>query len=472
MTDIQNPQPENQAQLTSSVVPQTTDKITSQTNELEDNMQEHEKISPTIELDKSEKIDIRQVMPEQITAPVIIHQKGNGTVLAIGALVLSLIALGASGALFVQGQNTLREHSMLLEQDLNKAALGNSENAVLLQNTLHKQQEIDEQLSKILQNDAQTEQTLNSIHRAYAELLKGRVNWLVDEVETTLNAASQQLLLSGNVPVVTSVLETIEARLNRFEQPELLPIKQAISRDLGELKNRPYLNVTATVLRLERLENAISGLPLLVDGTLKETNATPEPVSRAGTFWTRAWDDTTALLKSMVEIRKLENNDAMLIAPNQVYLMRENIRLHLLDARLALLQYNGEVYQNDLNAIETTVKQYFDMQSPNTQAWLKELAELKALEVRMISDDALKASLAAVRDYQNNTRAALPVVFPETPSESQKTESVVSTATPTIVAPVASTSEPESRMSSEAASVPAAASATEAASETKKGGAA
>ena len=52
------------------------------------------------------------------------------------------------------------------------------------------------------------------------------------------------------------------------------------------------------------------------------------------------------------------------------------------------MQHNGEVYQSDLNYVEAAVKQYFDGKSPATQAWLKELSELKALDVRMISDDS------------------------------------------------------------------------------------
>ena len=218
--------------------------------------------------------------------PIVIQQKASGgRGIATGALVLSLIALGASGFLFVQGQNVLKQQEMRIGQDLNKAALGNSENAALLQSTLAKQAELDAQLSKILQNESDTAQTLDGIHRAYAELLKGRVNWLVDEIEVTLNTASQQLLLSGNVPVATAVLENVEQRLSRFEQPELLPIKQAISQDLAALKNRPYLNVSATALRLDRLESAVDSLPLLVDSTMNAQNAEPAPTSKAGSFW-------------------------------------------------------------------------------------------------------------------------------------------------------------------------------------------
>ena len=409
--------------------------------------------------------------------PIVIQQKASsGRGIATGALVLSLIALGASGFLFVQGQNVLKQQEMRIGQDLNQAALGNSENATRLQATLAKQAELDTQLNKILQNESDTAQTLDGIHRAYAELLKGRVNWLVDEIEVTLNTASQQLLLSGNVPVATAVLENVEQRLNRFEQPELLPIKQAISQDLAALKNRPYLNISATALRLDRLESAVDSLPLLVDSTMNAQNAEPAPTSKAGSFWTRAWDNTSELVKSMVEVRKLDNNDAMLIGSEQVFYLRENLRMRLLDARLALLQHNSEVYQNDLAAIEETVKRYFDVQSPNTQTWLKEVGGLKSVEIRMISDESLKASLAAVRDYQNNVRTALPVVLPESKPAAPVAPAAASapkaTSEPAPVAapPAASAaaSAPKAEKSdSKTASQPASAPVAKTASETK-----
>ncbi|ULJ65726.1 uroporphyrinogen-III C-methyltransferase [Wielerella bovis] len=396
------------------------------------------------------QITVLDKQPEK-TQPIVIERQSNGKGLATGALVLSLLALGASGFLFVQGQNELKTQQLKVAQELDKAGLGDSQNAVLLQNTLIKQEELDKQLAQIVQNEKNTQERLSSINRAYAELLKGRVNWLVDEVEATLNVASQQLLLSGNTPVAITVLENIEQRLARFEQGDLLAIKQAVSADLTALKSTSYVNVSGTALRLDRLENSISGLPLMVDNTLQATNDKPEVVSQAGSFWTRAWDNTAALLKSMVEVRKLDNNDAMLIAPEQVYFVRENLRMRLLDARLAVLQHNNEVYQNDLAAIESAIKQYYDVQSPNTQAFLKELGELRTLEIRMVSDDALKGSLKAVRDYQDKLRTTTPIVLPET--------------TITAPAPVASSTTPNTTAASEVATKPASAPSVQAASQ-------
>ena len=349
-------------------------------------------------------------MPEsnnlpQNNAPVIIKQSG-GKALAAGATVLALLGLGASGFLFVQGQNVLKNQELEFNQKIDKAALGESENASLLKDNLNRQTAIQAELDRLNNGQKSNSDQILQTQKAYQELLKGRVNWLVDEAESMLNTASQQLMLSGNLQGAVSVLEHIDSRLSRFEQPELIPVKQAISNDLAALKNRPYVDISATALRIDRLETAISGLPLVLDGVLKP-GAAPVEAANSGTWWENTWEKSINALKGLVEVRHLDSNDAMLISPEQTYFIRENLRLRLLDARIALLQHNGEVYQSDLNNVEATVKQYFDSKSPATQSWLKELAELKALDVRMISDDSLKASLSAVRAYQEGSRTQM-----------------------------------------------------------------
>lgn len=336
-------------------------------------------------------------------APVVIQQS-SGKGMAAGALVLALLGLGASGFLFVQGQNVLKNQELEFNRKIDKAALGESENAALLKESAVRQNAIQAELERLGKANQSNGEEISLNRKAYQELAKGRVNWLVDEAESMLNLAAQQLLISGNVPGAVGVLEHVNSRLGRFDQPELLPIKQAVSSDLAGLKNRPYVDVSGTALRLDRLETAVAGLPLVADGTLKPGAVEEVRDNAALSWWENAWEKSVGALKGLVEVRKLESNDAMLLSPEQIYFVRENLRLRLLDARTALLQRNGEVYQSDLNNVEAAVRQYFDNKSPATQTWLKELAELKALDIRTGGEDALKDSLAAVRAYQSGNR--------------------------------------------------------------------
>ncbi|WP_372338339.1 uroporphyrinogen-III C-methyltransferase [Neisseria bergeri] len=349
-------------------------------------------------------------------APFIVKQSGSNA-LAACALVLAALGLGASGFLFVQGQNVLKNQELAFNQKIDKAALGESENAALLKDNLNRQSAIQSELDRLDSGVKANGEQILEMQKSYRELTKGRADWLVDETETILNLAVQQLVLTGNIQAAVGVLEHIDNRLSRFDQAELLPLKQAISSDLAELKNRPYVDISGTALRIDRLETAVSGLPLILDGVLKPgVQVKNEAVSAS--WWQNVWEKSLGILKGLVEIRRLESNDAMLISPEQAYFVRENLRLRLLDARTALMQRNNEVYQSDLNNAETAVRQYFDAKSPATQSWLKELAELKALDVRMTADDGLKASLNAVRAYRDGTRMTV--------AENQEAEQVVS----------------------------------------------
>ncbi|WP_416190540.1 uroporphyrinogen-III C-methyltransferase [Neisseria sp. CCUG17229] len=389
----------------------------------------------------------------QTPAPVVIQQS-SGKGLAVGALVLALLGLGASGFLFVQGQNVLRNQELAFTQKIDKAALGESENASLLKDNINRQTAIQAEIERLANAQKANSDQIELNQKAYQELVKGRVNWLVDEAESMLNLAAQQLMLSGNVPGAVGVLEHVNSRLSRFDQPELLPIKQAISNDLAELRNRPYVDVSGTALRIDRLETAVAGLSLVVDGTLKPGAVEQVQENPQLSWWENAWEKSLGALKGLVEVRNLESNDSMLLSPEQIYFVRENLRLRLLDARTALLQHNGEVYQSDLNNVEATVKQYFDNKSPATQSWLKELAELKALDIRMTSGDALKNSLAAVRAYQDGSRAQAAVAAVPAETEASESKAASEAAEAQASAPVAAMPEAPELPSENKASQP------------------
>lgn len=365
-------------------------------------------------------IDSTHTAGYQAQQPIIIERKGGrGT--ATGALVLSVLALGTSGFLFVEGQNVLKQQENSVQNALKDAALGESENAQRLKVALEQQDKLNQSVIGLSRDQNQDHQNIANMQRSYNELLKGRVNWLVDEIEVTLNVASQQLLLSGNVPIAISALNTIEQRLKRFDQPELIPIKKAVSDDLNDLKAQGgnYLDVASTSLKVDGLEKSVASLPLVVDSTLQPIRNEAEPTATDADFWTRTWDKTISMLKSMVEIRKLESDDAMLLSPEQIYFVRANLRLRLLDARLALLQHNNDIYKKNLDEVKLTVSQYFDTSAPTTQEWLKTLNELSQQNLQIVSDTALSRSQTAVRNYQTQADSdKQPILLNDIPARS------------------------------------------------------
>ena len=63
-------------------------------------------------------------------------------------------------------------------------------------------------------------------------------------------------------------------------------------------------------------------------------------------FGDAAWDE----MRSLVRVTRIEQPEAMLLAPEQAFFLRENLKLRLLNARLALLSRQFDTAQADLQA--------------------------------------------------------------------------------------------------------------------------
>jgi uroporphyrin-3 C-methyltransferase len=82
--------------------------------------------------------------------------------------------------------------------------------------------------------------------------------------------------------------------------------------------------------------------------------------------------------RELVRIERLDRPDPVLLAPTQVNYLRENIRLRLLSARLALLQRDGRVFAEDTQQARLWLERYFDMQDRNVASLVEELRQMES----------------------------------------------------------------------------------------------
>jgi uroporphyrin-3 C-methyltransferase len=68
-------------------------------------------------------------------------------------------------------------------------------------------------------------------------------------------------------------------------------------------------------------------------------------------------------VKSLVRVTRIDHPEAMLLAPEQSFFVRENLKLRLLNARLALLSRQFDTAQSDLQIAQATIDRYFDRSS-------------------------------------------------------------------------------------------------------------
>jgi len=215
----------------------------------------------------------------------------------------------------------------------------------------------------------------------YQELSRGRDEWTLSEIEQTLQIASQQLHLAGNVSGALAALQEIDNRLARADRPELSALRKLIQRDIERLKATPNLDVAGLTLRLDDLIESINTLPLRSEE--KKTEAEPAAAAPPGRWWERIAASAWSEVKSLVRIQRVDVNDPRLLAPEQAYFLRENLKLRLLHARVALLQRNEALFRGDIQQAREWLERYFDPRSEAVTGATETLAKLEAAAVQV-----------------------------------------------------------------------------------------
>jgi uroporphyrin-3 C-methyltransferase len=234
-----------------------------------------------------------------------------------------------------------------------------------------------------------------ALESLYQELSRSRDEWVLAEVEQTLAIAAQQLQLAGNVRAALAALQTADARLARSDRPQFLSLRKVLARDIERLKAAPDLDVAGMTLRIDQVIAAVDQLPLLADG-----RPVPEPKAAAqeepGGAWQRWWQAAWEEFKGLVRVQRLDAADASLLAPESRYFLRENLKLRLLHARLALLQRDEPAFRADIRASQDWLKRYFDPRQRAVQNAAQTLAQLGTAAVN-VELPTIAESLNAVR---------------------------------------------------------------------------
>ena len=337
---------------------------------------------------------------------------------ALGLLLLALA--GAVGALLSwQKINHIQE-------ELARRSTDAGAQAIEARTLARQAQEATRELSARL---LATETRLNevSLQRSQLEelmrsLSRSRDDNLVVDMEASLRLAQQQAQLTGSAEPLLAALKSAEQRLVRAAQPRLSPVQRAILKDSERIKSASLTDVPALVLKLDEIVRLIDDLPLvnqvMSDGAV---TAPPEALNAAqaspaagkagaapkSSFWSfmdmqslRDWSGRTLLglreeAKSLLRVSRIDQPEAALLAPEQSYFLRENIKLKLLNARLALLSRQTGAARSDLASVQTSLQRYFDGSSRKTQAAVTALQQVQA-QLRSGELPRLDETLAAL----------------------------------------------------------------------------
>ena len=322
-------------------------------------------------------------------------------------------------------RTNLQKLRVEMARSLQKSMVENAQIAATARSTSELAKDLQAKVT-VLENrqmEAQSQQL--ALEQLYQDLSKNRDEWALAEIEQVLSTASQQLQLAGNVQGALIALQNADKSLSRSDKPQFITIRRAIAKDIDKLKALPSLDLVGVALRIDTVIAQIDTLPMLADAkpvlpAPRARSASTGAVAAAGanvpgvppqgapdTVWGRtqatwrAWtNEMWTDIRQLIRVRQVNSPEALMLSPEQAYFLRENLKLRLLNARLALMSRNEAAFRTDIVAAQDVLSKYFDVRAAGTIAAQGLLRQVQANNVA-IDMPSLSESLNAVRNYKS-----------------------------------------------------------------------
>lgn len=374
-----------------------------------------EKLTPetTDEIQETDAVEIQTEDREPVAPRTQTVVKKSGTGLSLLAI---LIALGVGGAGYYFGQQKVDEFQQKLTaleaQINNKTVVSAPAQEVKFDTTQLAQLE---SANKATQNKiAQVEELINAkshelvglqsqINKVSAQAnAQQPTDWLFSEADFLLNNALRKLVLDNDVDTAVSLLKLADETLAKVNNSQSAAIRSAINQDLKQLLSVADVDQNAVMQKLSQLANTVDELPVLDVNFGDDQNATK--LSDSLSDWAEnAEKSATSFLNHFIRISPKHGADRKeLLAPNQDIYLRENIRLRLQLAIMAVPRQQNELYKQSLEAVASWIRSYFDTNAEVTQSFLKSVDELSEVSIYVDVPSQLQ-SLSMLDKYLNRT---------------------------------------------------------------------
>jgi len=371
--------------------------------------------------------------PAQPSAPAVTPVAAVAAPVSEGLSTLQLAVMGGLSALSLAAlalawQSQSRAHA--LEEELVRRQAQSQGEAQEARNVAKQSQDLtrdtaakvallDARLAEVALQRGQLEELMQSMSRSRDENVLG-------DLDSALRVALQQTSITGSAEPLVAALKQADERLQRYKQPRLDGVRRAVARDLDRVKAVSVVDVATLSIKLDEVSRLVDELPLLsVAERDPEANSparmphssraaraeapgkpasSPEGweawVQQARQQWdsvsSQAWQEA----KSLLRVTRIKSPEAALLAPEQSFFLRENLKLRLLNARLALLSRQFETSQTDLREALGVLDRYFDGRSRKVQVAVDLLRQVSG-QARQVTvprpDDTLAALSAAGR---------------------------------------------------------------------------
>jgi uroporphyrin-III C-methyltransferase len=313
-------------------------------------------------------------------------------VMVLFLALLIVVALVSTGLLWQKlsgmQENLARQSAEAQAQSIEARSLARQAQD-LARDTAARQAVSDARLSEATLQRSQLDDLMLSLSRSRDETL-------VVDIESSLRLAQQQAQLTLSAEPLLAALKTADQRVERAAHPRLEPVRRAIARDIERIRSAQTIDTPALLSQLDDLVRQIDDMPLL--------NAAVPTVVAAGRtavappaeqWWLRAWDVVRMEAGKLLRVSRIDQPEAALLAPEQSYFLRENIKLKLLNVRMGLLARQFQSARADAAAAAFSLNRYFDPAARRTQQVAGTLSEVQA-QLKVVDVPRMDETLSAL----------------------------------------------------------------------------
>ncbi len=342
-----------------------------------------------------------------LVPPATAAQVAVGRWVAAGAVLLTAVATAA----LVLAWNT-QQRVKSLDAELVKRQQDSGSQATEAR-TLARQaestaRESGARLALLEARVAETSMQRSQLEELIQSLARSRDENVLADLDAAIRVALQQAAITGSAEPLVLTLKQADERLARYNQPRLERVRRAVAQDLDRTRSAGVTDITVLTLRLDEAIRMVDDLPLLAAPERRAAGrsaaaeaAPPATPARAAWHdgWGGRWSDGLARVwnevRTLVRVTRIDQPEAMLLAPDQAYFLRENVKLRLLNARLALLSRQFDTAQSDLRDAQAALDRYFDRSTRRVVA-ANELVRQVTAQAKLVSVPRPDATLAAI----------------------------------------------------------------------------
>lgn len=330
-------------------------------------MTEQEKQTPDVETSATPKT-------EPATPPRREQPPRHGLWLLIAAWLITLAGLGVGGVYAYQQLHQQQTELQDLQQKLGQL----QQQQPLLQESAQQQQL---QLKNLSDSQQAVGDKQSQLEKQLLSLQNRRPNdWILAEADYLVRMAGRKLWLEHDANATQLLLVEADNRLRDLNDPSLVPLRESVAKDLAKLKELPTIDREGLVLRIGALIDNVDQLTLAgvnPPAAVSEHSEDNQLSSELADWQSNLKKSWRSFTENFITIRRRDGNTEALIAPEQTWYLRENLKTRLLQAQLAVYREQQAVYDDSLSKSDKWVEQYFDPNDTTTQYMRSELAKLQ-----------------------------------------------------------------------------------------------